>query len=217
MRDSAVPAPKMVPVNPSDLAEPVRVLVVCTGNICRSPAVERLLAAGLGAAYRGRDAGGLAPAIEVASAGTGAMVGWPMTDEMAALVAAQGVDPRSFEARQLAPGMVQQADLVVALTRRHRSAIVELVPAAVRRTFTLRELARLVADVDPAALPGANATTADRLRALVPLAASRRGLTAHKPADDDVVDPYRGGAELYQTSFGQLLPAVEALVSIVRR
>jgi len=91
------------------------------------------------------------------------------------------------------------------------------VPAAVRRTFTLRELARLVADVDPAALPGANATTADRLRALVPLAASRRGLAAHKPADDDVVDPYRGDAELYQTSFGQLLPAVEALVSVVRR
>ena len=205
-------------MNPLDPAEPLRVLVVCTGNICRSPAVERLLAAGLGAAYQGRDAaGGLAPAIEVGSAGTGALVGHPMADEMAALVRDLGVDPDGFQARQLAPGMVAQADLVLALTRRHRSAVVELVPAAVRRTFTLRELARLVQDVDPASLPGANATTADRLRALVPLAAGRRGLSAHRPADDDVVDPYRGDAALYRKAFGQLLPAVETIVAAVRR
>jgi protein-tyrosine phosphatase len=208
----------MDPVHPTHLAAPVRVLVVCTGNICRSPAVERLLAAGLGAAYQGHgSAGGLAPAIEVGSAGTGALVGHPMTDEMAALVAGQGVDPRGFAARQLAPGMVTAADLVLTLTRRHRSAVVELVPAAVRRTFTLRELARLAADVDPATLPGANATTADRLRALVPLAAAQRGRSAHRPADDDVVDPYRGDAALYRTSFGQLLPAVETIVATVRR
>ena len=117
-----------------------------------------------------------------------------------------------FEARQLMPDMVKQADLVLGLTRKHRSAIVELVPSAVRRTFTLRELARLVADVDPAALPGANATTADRLRALVPLAASRRGLVAHRPADDDVVDPYGGGQSLYDTSFGLMVPAIETIV-----
>ena len=208
----------MNPVNPTDLAEPFRVLVVCTGNICRSPAAERLLAAGLGAAYRGHDAANrLAPAITVGSAGTGALVGHPMTDEMAAMVAEQGVDPREFTARQLAPALVQEADLVLGLTRRHRSAIVELVPSAVRRTFTLRELARLVSDIDPATLPGANATTADRLRTLVPLAAARRGLTAHRPVDDDVVDPYRGDAALYRKSFGQLLPAIETIVAAVRR
>jgi len=207
-----------VTVTPTDLAEPFRVLVVCTGNICRSPAAERLLAAGLGAAYRGRDTvGGLAPAIEIASAGTGAVAGYPMTDEMAALVAGQGVDPRGFEARQLMPDMVKQADLVLGLTRKHRSAIVELVPSAVRRTFTLRELARLVANVDPAALPGANATTADRLRALVPLAASRRGLTAHRPVDDDVVDPYGRGQSVYDESFGLMVPAIDTIVAAVRR
>ena len=207
----------MVDVITPPPVEPFRVLIVCTGNICRSPAVERLLAVGLGAAYHGRDATGLAPAIEVGSAGTGAMVGQSMTPEMAALIVAQGADPSGFQARQLAPGQIRQADLVLALTRKHRSAIVELVPAAVRRTFTLRELARLIAEVDPATLPGANATTADRLRALVPLAAGRRGLTAHRPVDDDVVDPYRGDAAVYKKSFGQLLPAVEAIVAGVRR
>jgi protein-tyrosine phosphatase len=205
-------------VTPSDAASPLRVLVVCSGNICRSPAVERLLSARLGAAVQGRPVtGSLMPAIEIGSAGTGALVGRPMTRAMAHLVQEHGGDPAGFTSRQLEASMIRSADLVIGLTRKHRSAVVELVPAAVRRTFTLRELARLAADVDPSSLPGANATTADRLRALVPLAALRRGLAPHRPADDDVVDPFRGDAALYERSFGQLLPAVETLTAVVRR
>lgn len=197
---------------------PFRVLAVCTGNICRSPAVERLLAIGLGGTFRGAPVGGLAPAIEVASAGVGAVVGAPMTEPMAALVRGVGGDPSGFEARQLTEEQVRDADLVVALTRRHRAAVVELVPAAVRRTFTLRELARLATLVDPAALPGAGATTADRLAALVPLAAAARATAGPVSAvDDDVVDPYRGDGVLYQRSFGQLFPAVQSIVAVARR
>lgn len=205
-------------MTPSDVAEPLRVLVVCTGNICRSPAVERLLSARLGAAFQGRPAvGTLMPAIEIGSAGTGALVGRPMTRAMAQLVELNGGDPSGFVSRQLEASMIRSADLVIALTRKHRAAVVELVPAAVRRTFALRELARLAADVEPAALPGANATTADRLRALVPLAGQRRGLASFRPADDDVIDPFRGDAALYQRSVDQLLPAVETLTAVVRR
>ncbi|WP_028047249.1 protein-tyrosine-phosphatase [Cellulomonas sp. URHE0023] len=205
-------------MTPSDVAAPLRVLVVCTGNICRSPAVERLLSARLGAAVQGRPAAGaLMPAIEIGSAGTGALVGRSMTRAMAQLVQAHGADPAGFTSRQLDESMIRSADLVIGLTRKHRSAVVELVPAAVRRTFTLRELARLAADVDPAALPGANATTADRLRALVPVAGLRRGMVSYRPTDDDVVDPYRGDTALYERSFHQLLPAVETLTALVRR
>jgi protein-tyrosine phosphatase len=197
---------------------PFRVLAVCTGNICRSPAVERLLAIGLGAAYRGAPVGALAPAIEVGSAGVGAVVGAPMTAPMAELVAGVGGVTAGFAARQLTEAHVREADLVIALTRRHRAAVVELVPSAVRRTFTLRELGRLATLVDPAALPGAGATTADRLAALVPLAGAARPSAGPVSAgDDDVVDPYRGDDVLYQRSFGQLFPAVQAIVGVVRR
>jgi protein-tyrosine phosphatase len=140
-----------------------------------------------------------------------------MTDEMAALVGSLGLDPGGFQARQLSSSLVQRADIVLALTRDHRSAVVELHPAAVRRAFTLRELARLVALVEPAELPGAGATTADRLRALVPLAASRRGLVPVLPADDDVPDPFGRGDAAYRKSFALMVPAVEAVVAAVRR
>jgi protein-tyrosine phosphatase len=230
-------------MDPADGVRPFRVLAVCTGNICRSPAVERLLAAGLGARYRGGggDDGPGGPAdgdggLVIASAGTGAVVGSGMTRQMADLVRAAGGNPDGFAARQLTPAMVREADLVLALTRRHRAAIVDLVPGAVRRTFTLRELARLASSVDPVRLPSASAgdagpgasaleagaasssgaDIAGRLRALLPLAAARRGHQVSASADDDVVDPYRGDAARYERSFHQLLPAVQAIVAIVK-
>lgn len=176
------------------------ILTVCTGNICRSPAVERLLAAGLG------------PTVTVASAGTRAMVGDPVSAPMVPLLAAAGVPVDGFAARQLTADLVRSADLVLPLTRAHRGAVVELVPAAVRRTFTLLELARLVAAVDPAAVPPG--TPAERLRALVPLAAAQRGHVRPRPAaEDDVVDPYGRGDAAYAASFGLIEPAVRLVVA----
>ncbi len=176
-------------------------LTVCTGNICRSPAAERLLAQAL-------------PEVTVVSAGVRAVVGAPISGPMATLLGAAGAPTDGFAARQLTESMVADADLVLALTRGHRSAIVELVPAAVRRTFTLRELARFATAVGADALPADDVGA--RLRALVPLAAAQRGRAPVDPRDDDVVDPYGGSDRLYAESFAQLRPAVEAIAAVVR-
>lgn len=190
----AVPEPEAV--------APFTVLAVCTGNICRSPAVERLLSASLG------------PGVEVRSAGTRAMVGSAIPPDMAQLLSADGVSAEGFAARQLTEAMLRESRLVLALTRSHRSQIVELFPGAVRRTFTVRELARLAAGVAPADLgPG---TTADRLAALLPLAAAQRGQRPSAPEDDDVVDPYGRSAKVYAQSFAELAPAVRQIAATVR-
>ena len=177
-------------------ARPFRVLTVCTGNICRSPAVERLLVAALGP-----DAD-----VEVSSAGVRAVVGAPMPEPMEHLVRAAGASTDRFAGRQLTEQMLRDADLVLALTRGHRSKIVALHPGAVRRTFTLRELARLAGGVDPTALPAG--TVGARFAALLPLAAAQRGLRRGDPADDDVIDPFGGNDALYERAFAELCPAV---------
>lgn len=178
----------------------VRVLAVCTGNICRSPVVERLLAARLGPA-----------GVEVASAGTYAMVGRPMEPHMATLLDRAGGRSAGFAAQQLSPELVAGADVVMALTREHRSDVVALHPPAVRTTVTLRELARLGADPPPELPAG---PPADRLVAAVPLAITARGGTRVDAADDDVEDPYRRGEEAYRRSFGQLLTAVHDILRL---
>lgn len=164
-----------------------RVLVVCTGNICRSPMAEHLLRAGLAA----RGVAG----VEVSSAGTHGLVGEPVQVHAAAALAERGIDHSAFCARRLVADLVAGADLVLGASREHRAAAVTLVPRAAARTFTIRELDRLLAGVDPTALP---TEPAERARALVVAAARQRGL-AHpeRPEDDDIGDPYGGPAAGY--------------------
>jgi protein-tyrosine phosphatase len=174
------------------------ILSVCTGNVCRSPAVERLLASRLG------------PTVSVSSAGTHALVGHPISEPMAALLLDGGYDPRRFEARRLSEQMLKEANLVLTMTRAQRGFVVELWPAAVRRTFTLREFARLLNWVDPAALPPG--PPAERLRAAIPLAAAERGRERTMPDEDDVIDPFRLDSTVYAESLAQIRSAVDALV-----
>jgi protein-tyrosine phosphatase len=178
--------------------EPFSLLAVCTGNVCRSPAVERLLANKLG------------PTVTVSSAGTHALVGHPISDPMAALLLDSGIEPDSFEARRLSENMLKEADLVLTMTRAQRGLVVELWPAAVRRAFTLREFARLLNAVDPTAL--AAGSPAERLPAAISLAAAGRGRPRISPEKDDVVDPFRLSNAVYADSFAQITSAVDAIV-----
>jgi protein-tyrosine phosphatase len=174
------------------------ILAVCTGNVCRSPAVERVLGSKLG------------PTVTVSSAGTHALVGHPISGPMAALLTNRGFEPHPFEARRLSEHMLKEADLVLTMTRAQRGLVVELWPAAVRRTFTLREFARLLKRVNPAALPPG--LPAERLRAALPLATAERGTERVSPDEDDVVDPFRLSEAVYAASFAQIRSAVEAVV-----
>ena len=190
---------------PARAAAAFTVLTVCTGNICRSPAVERLLADRLGP-----DSG-----VTVVSAGTRAVVGHAVSGPMIPLMEGAGARADGFVARQLTAAAIRDADLILPLTRSHRSAVAEMFPAAVRRTFTLLELARLAATVDPTALP--DGSPGERLAALVPLAAAERGRHhSHHKADDDVIDPYRRGDAVYSQVFDTILPAVELVAKIAR-
>lgn len=177
------------------------ILTVCTGNICRSPAAERLLRLHLD------------DTVTVTSAGTGALVGEPIANPMKPLLAHAGADTERFSARMLTESHVRSADLVLALTLEHRSQAVIAWPGALRRTFTLREFARLAEHVGAGALPSGNA--AARLVALIPLAMRARGIVRVPPEEDDVPDPYRRSAGQYADSFGAIDDAVSRLAAIV--
>ncbi|HWD63387.1 MAG TPA: low molecular weight phosphatase family protein, partial [Humibacter sp.] len=149
--------------------QPFRVLFVCAGNTCRSPMAAQLLRARLGGV----------PGFAVESAGILAEVGSPMTADARAAVIARVGSASPHRARQLTEQMVLSADLVLTATRAIRADTVRSVPGAVRRTFTMREFARLAERVPRDATP-----------ALEGLAASVAAERAGEPdAADDVADP----------------------------
>src|SRR4051812_14277854 len=145
-----------------------RVLHVCTGNICRSPMAELLMRDGL----RKRLADD-ADRFVVESAGTWGHTGSSMEPYALTTLSSYDVDGSAFTARELVAEHVVAADLVLGATREHRAAAVVLHPRAAARTFTLREFARLVGEVDPASLPADDPV--ERARALVVAAGPDRG------------------------------------------
>lgn len=154
------------------------VLVVCTGNICRSPFVERLLAAQLGSV------------VPVGSAGTMAMTGYPMEPLAAEQLVLAGGSPDGFRARQITDELILGAALVLCATRAHVSEVLQRQPSAMRRTFALADFAAL-AKVGPTG----GGTLAERITQI----ASRRGsVILPSGADADLADPYTRGRAAYE-------------------
>ena len=177
------------------------ILVVCTGNVCRSPLVERVLQGALDERYG-------AGALRVRSAGTGALVDHPMDERAAAVLARFGGRADGFVARRLAEPMVAGAELVLTATREHRARVVRLHPRALKRTFTVRELADIVARLADDELPTAT-DPVERVRQLVQVAVRHRGLhQPADPADHDVVDPYRRDDAVYDRMHDELASAL---------
>jgi protein-tyrosine phosphatase len=92
------------------------------------------------------------------------------------------------------------------------------VPRATRKTFTLREFARLAAGITSADLPPAADSIADSLRQLVEVVASRRGMVPppESPDEDDIIDPYQRSEAIYQQSAQEMVPAVDGVVAAFR-
>ena len=189
----------------------IEIFTVCTGNICRSPLAEQLLRARL-ADFP----------VTVESAGTR---GRPaaMTPDAKRLAEMYGVlagDADEHRARFLTERMLAAPDLILAMARDHRRSIVELMPAKVQVTFTIREFARLAQAASPsdleAAAQGADAKT--RLRGILRHLSSLRGriVPPKDAAEDDVVDPFGRSWNTYQLSAAQLVPAVDEVTRIVQ-
>lgn len=200
------------------LGDQAQVLIVCTGNICRSPFIERLLQHRLDERLSGSGA-----RIVVHSAGTGALVGSAMEPHAAAELRAHGGDPSGFSARGLTSELVAASDLVLTATREHRGKVARLSPAAMRRVFTFRDFAHLVAGIDVSGDPTGAASgpiepvRQDRqvrqVRQVTAKAAASRGLKPPLVPDlADIVDPYRREDEVFTIMAQQITDAMPAVV-----
>ena len=107
------------------------VLLVCTGNICRSPLAEALLERAL------RDRA--IAEVTVTSAGTGAWNGAPASEGAYLVGLERGLDLSGHRARLLTRELVEQADLILTMARHHRARVDEL--GGEGRVFVLGEYA----------------------------------------------------------------------------
>lgn len=99
-----------------------KILVVCVGNICRSPVGEFLL----------RDA---LPGVEISSAGIGALVGHAADETAAEVATANGLSLDGHIARQFTPDLGAAQDLILVMEAGHKREIERLSPQLAGRTM----------------------------------------------------------------------------------
>ncbi|GLI27368.1 hypothetical protein ARHIZOSPH14_16100 [Agromyces rhizosphaerae] len=180
------------------------VLVVCTGNVHRSPLGAMLLGSWANR-YLPPSASG---SVRVASAGTRAPEGASMGRRARAIAVALGGDGRDHRATQVTEAHLRAADLVLVASSRHRERVIQLVPATLRTAFTIREAGRIAANFR---LPAAPRSVAE-LRAVVAGLAANRALGS---GDDDIIDPQGGGDEDYLRMAAEEVPALASLAGLL--
>ena len=193
------------------------ILHVCTGNIGRSPMAEYLMRLHLTHRLSAQS-----NVYEVSSAGTSGCTASPMEPFALLALSAKGVDGSDFHARELTEDMIASADLVLTATIEHRADVVTMVPAAVRRTFALREFARLasLAVDEPAvtAIPERPAGEPDLVamsRAVVEKLGPLRGAVRPLPGDDDLIDPLGAPSSVYAVRADEIDIACRQVVALL--
>ncbi|HEY1134935.1 MAG TPA: hypothetical protein VGE77_10185 [Nocardioides sp.] len=178
----------------------MRILIVCVGNVCRSPLAERLLRAELAEEV----AAGL---VHVTSGGTGALEGREMEPAAAAELERLGGSADGFTARAVTESMLAEADLVLTATTDVRKQVVALAPVALHRTFTLKELALVVEQ------------EAQHVQVLPDVRRAMRALSARRGAvarnDLDVPDPMGKDAARHREAADQIAAAVDTVAPLV--
>jgi len=92
-----------------------KILVVCVGNICRSPTAERLLKR-----YQ--------PDLTVDSAGLGALVGKGADERASSVASDHSLSLDGHVARQISGRMFREYDLILTMEKRHIHALCEIAP-----------------------------------------------------------------------------------------
>lgn len=119
------------------------ILVVCTGNICRSPMAAGLLRSRLKEDEERRG-------WRVVSAGTWASEGRPASAYAVAEMDERGIDIGGHRSRSLNAELMEKADLVLVMTRNHAEALSVAFPDHEHKVYLLSEMVGQVYDIsDP--------------------------------------------------------------------
>jgi len=180
-----------------------RVLFVCTANHCRSPIAEQLLR------YAVSEKFGSTDPWAVESAGTDIPGPWPLHEFAAAVLAERIPEVADHVSTSLDAATVRSADLVLTATRRHRSVVASTVPAAIGRSFTILQFARLCAEVSP--ITGDD--PGELGRQLVIEAKLARSTLQPVPGDqDDLPDPIGQPIAQFRICADRVQAAVDAIL-----
>jgi protein-tyrosine phosphatase len=182
------------------------ILVVCSGNICRSAIGQQLLRARFAELGADHD-------FQVLSAGTIAGRADTMPVEAEQVSRRYGGRPDGHLSTPLSEKLIGRSQLVLTATRDHRAIVASLLPRASRFAFTFNQFARLAASVEPGELDAIE-NPIDRVAAI---AAQRGFAPPERPEDDDTDDPFMEPIEVYERVAAEIDASTRAIALALTR
>jgi sulfate adenylyltransferase len=191
-RVSATAVPEAAASTPPS-PDRLKVLFVCTANICRSPYMELLA----------RQLAG--DRLDIDSAGTMGFDAAPMDADMVGALP-EGLDPSAFRSKAVTKALIDGADLVLTAESSHRTYLLDDHPAAFRKVLTLGQAAAAISRLE-----GADSLSGKEIVAQL---ASRRG---NAGADTDIADPYRRGPEAARVCAERITALLRTVIPALAR
>ena len=182
----------------------VHLLFVCTANICRSPMAAALFAKRIER---------LSDPVDVSSAGVsafGELADRGVPDEVLEVMAPYGIDLRSHRSRALTQPMLERADLIIGMSRRHVQEAILLDPPSWPKSFMLKELTRRGGELGPR-------RTDQGFRSWIDLVHGdrTRQALANRSHADDIEDPYGRPLAEYRARSAELAALTSQLASLL--
>ncbi len=109
----------------------IQVLIVCTGNTCRSPMAEGALRSLLPPEILAQ--------VRVRSAGTNAIPGVPATQLAVSTTGSRGIDLRAHQSSSLTAELIRESELILGMEPGHVARARELAPDAADRIHLITE------------------------------------------------------------------------------
>ena len=172
------------------MSDPIRVLFVCTANICRSPFMEIYARSVVG------------DDLDLRSAGTYGLDRQPMSPEMVVELHGRGLHAQQFLSRPVTAELINESDLVITAERTHRQFVLDEHPDAFRRVLTLGQAFRASSVIDRATFG----------REALPELARLRGVA---DAADDVADPFRRGPAAAAAAAAQITAMLDQFLPVL--
>ncbi len=167
----------------------MKVLFVCTGNICRSPMGELMFPLFF------HD-----NSITTDSAGVQGLIDSPIDPSSARLMQMDGIDASTFRSKRLTPQLAMGSDLILCFTEHQRKKIVELAPRSRSRTFLLTDFADLCTYCHNNNLIQGS-TLKNRLDSVLANASLARPML---PKAHEIDDPYQQDFPAFETAQTQI-------------